>query len=57
MGFANPTLKRGANKHCAYGARRRILSSLGSCVEAEELLEDFVGKKLALGGEADGFAV
>jgi hypothetical protein len=20
VGFANPTLKRGANKHCAYGA-------------------------------------
>jgi len=24
FGYANPTLKRGANKHCAYGAGRLV---------------------------------
>jgi hypothetical protein len=25
IGFANPTLKRGANNHCAYGAGNGLL--------------------------------
>jgi len=28
VGCANPTLKRGANNHCAYGAGDRLLSLL-----------------------------